>query len=128
VAPTTPDERIAEIAAVASGFIYYVCVTGVTGAREQVSTTIPRDVARIRKYSPLPVAVGFGISTPEQAADVARHADAVVVGSAIVSVIARHGDSAAMIAAVDQFARSLRAGISRENAPLLGPGQPMGSP
>jgi tryptophan synthase alpha chain len=111
VAPTTPDDRIREIAAAASGFIYYVCVTGVTGARAAVSETIPGDVARIKKYSDLPVAVGFGISTPAQAADVARHGDAVVVGSAIVSVIGRLGDTDEMVRSVGQFARDLRAGI-----------------
>jgi tryptophan synthase alpha chain len=111
VAPTTPDDRIAEIAQAARGFIYYVCVTGVTGARAQVSTTIPTDVARIKKFSPLPVAVGFGISTPEQAAEVAAHADGVVVGSAIVSLIGKLGDSPDMVSRAADFARSLRKGI-----------------
>ena len=111
VAPTTPDDRIAEIARVASGFIYYVCVTGVTGARAQVSTTIPRDVARIKQQSPLPVAVGFGISTPAQAAEVARTADAVVVGSALVGLIGREGGRPELAVTVEEFARSLRAGI-----------------
>lgn len=111
VAPTTPDDRIAEIVPAARGFIYYVSVTGVTGARDSLSTTIARDVARIKKHTDLPVAVGFGISAPEQAAEVARHADAVVVGSAIVSVIAKYGDSEETLKKVDQFARSLRAGI-----------------
>jgi len=110
VAPTTPDGRIEEIAAKARGFIYYVCVTGVTGAREAVSDTIPADVARIKKFSELPVAVGFGISTPEQAAEVAAHSDAVVVGSAIVSLIGRHGDSDQMVRAVSDFAGSLAKG------------------
>ncbi|HUT52048.1 MAG TPA: tryptophan synthase subunit alpha [bacterium] len=110
-APTTPDGRMAEIAAVASGFIYYVCVTGVTGERASVSTTIPRDVARIRKYSALPVAVGFGISTPEQAAAVAREADAVVVGSAIVRIVGEYGDSDEMVGKVREFVSALRRGI-----------------
>lgn len=111
VAPTTPDDRIAEIAAVASGFIYYVCVTGVTGARASMSTSIPRDVERIRKHSDLPVAVGFGISSPGQAAEVAGSADAVVVGSAIVKIVGELGDTDAMAARVEEFARSLRKGI-----------------
>jgi tryptophan synthase alpha chain len=111
VAPTTPDDRMAEVAAVASGFIYYVCVTGVTGERASVSTTIPRDVARIRKHSRLPVGVGFGIGTPEQAAAVAREADAVVVGSAIVRIVGKHGDSDQMVSKVREFVSALRRGI-----------------
>jgi tryptophan synthase alpha chain len=111
VAPTTPDDRMAEIAEVAGGFIYYVCVTGVTGERASVSLTIPRDVKRIKKHSDLPVAVGFGISTPDQAAEVAREADAVVVGSAIVSIIGKYGDTDEMVKKVDEFIRSLRKGI-----------------
>ncbi len=110
-APTTPDDRMAEIAAVAGGFIYYVCVTGVTGERAKVSTTISRDVGRIKKYSPLPVGVGFGISTPAQAAEVAREADAVVVGSAIVRIVGEYGDSDAMVEKVREFVAALRKGI-----------------
>lgn len=109
MAPTTPDDRIAEIVKAAAGFIYYVCVTGVTGARAAVSTTIARDVSRIKKYTSLPVAVGFGISTPEQAAEVAVHADAVVVGSAIVNVIGKYGNSPDLVKEVSRFARSLAA-------------------
>ena len=108
VAPTTPDDRIAEIAAVARGFIYYVSVTGVTGARAALSSTIAPDVARIKKYSALPVAAGFGISTPEQAAEAARAADGVVVGSAIVKMIGELGDTDEMVKRVRAFARSLR--------------------
>jgi tryptophan synthase alpha chain len=112
VAPTTPDDRLAEIAAVARGFIYYVCVTGVTGARAVVSETIPHDVARIKRISPLPVAVGFGISTAEQAAEVARHADGVVVGSAIVNLIGQGGNTEQMVRTVESFARELQKGIT----------------
>lgn len=111
VAPTTPDDRIAEIASVASGFLYYVCVTGVTGARDQVSATIPRDVSRIKKFSDLPVAVGFGISRPDQAAEVAHHADAVVVGSAIVNLVGKYGKSEQMIREVKTFAASLATAV-----------------
>jgi len=111
VAPTTPDERIAKICKSASGFIYYVAVTGVTGAREALSDAIPADVKRIRAHTGLPVAVGFGISTPEQAAQVAAHADAAVVGSAIVSLIGKHGDTDEMVAEVDRFVRALRKGL-----------------
>jgi tryptophan synthase alpha chain len=84
--PTSDDGRIALVAELGSGFIYYVSVTGVTGVRQSVAESLSENVAAIRKRIPLPVAVGFGISTPAQAADVARDADGVVVGSAIVKL------------------------------------------
>jgi tryptophan synthase alpha chain len=87
VAPTTPDSRLPRIAALASGFIYYVSREGVTGVREQLAGGIAEAVARIRAHTALPVAVGFGISTRAQVAQVAALADGVVVGSALVNVI-----------------------------------------
>ena len=113
VAPTTPDDRIAEIAAVARGFIYYVSVIGVTGARTALSASVAPDVARIRKYSSLPVAAGFGISTPAQAAQAARAADGVVVGSAIVSMVGQYGDTDEMVSRVAEFTRGLREAMDR---------------
>ena len=87
VAPTTPDSRLPKIAAAATGFIYYVSREGVTGVRDQLAGGIGEAVARIRTHSKLPVAVGFGISTRAQVAQVAALADGVVVGSALVNVI-----------------------------------------
>ena len=87
VAPTTTDNRLVAIAAQAQGFIYCVSITGVTGARQQVNTEIAALTRRVQAVSTLPVAVGFGVSTPEQAAVVAKQCDAVIVGSAIVKVI-----------------------------------------
>jgi tryptophan synthase alpha chain len=87
VAPTTPDARLPKIAAASTGFIYYVSREGVTGVREQLAGGIPKAVARIRRHTSLPVAVGFGISTRQQVSQVAEHADGVVVGSALVNVI-----------------------------------------
>jgi tryptophan synthase alpha chain len=87
VAPTTPDSRLPRIAAAATGFIYYVSREGVTGVRERLAGGIPEAVARIRAHTGLPVAVGFGISTRAQVAQVAALADGVVVGSALVNVI-----------------------------------------
>ncbi len=87
VAPTTPDDRIARIAASATGFIYYVSREGVTGVREEVAANIPEAVRRIKACTTKPVVVGFGISTREQVAQVAAHADGVVVGSALVNAI-----------------------------------------
>jgi tryptophan synthase alpha chain len=87
VAPTTPDSRLPRIAKAATGFIYYVSREGVTGVRDQLAGGIPEAMARIRACSPLPIAVGFGISNRSQVAQVAAHADGVVVGSALVNVI-----------------------------------------
>jgi tryptophan synthase alpha chain len=87
VAPTTPDSRLPRIAAAATGFIYYVSREGVTGVRDQLAGGIPEAVARIRRHTKLPVAVGFGVSSRDQVAQVAAHADGVVVGSALGNVI-----------------------------------------
>ena len=89
--PTSDNERMKITAKKASGFIYFVSVAGVTGARSSVSNDIEGTVKKIRSFSNLPVAVGFGISTPEQAAKVGACADGVVVGSAIVNIIAASG-------------------------------------
>ena len=91
IAPTTPPERMARIAGTAKGFIYYVSREGVTGAREGVAASLSQQVKELRKVTSLPIAVGFGISTPDQAREVAQEADAVVVGSAIVAQVAEHG-------------------------------------
>ena len=87
VAPTSTDERLQMVAERASGFIYAVSRAGVTGARDEMSAEAEKLVHRVRQFSDLPVAVGFGISKPEHVADVWRYADAAVVGSAIVSEI-----------------------------------------
>jgi tryptophan synthase alpha chain len=107
VAPTTPPERIGTIAKTAKGFIYYVSREGVTGVRETIASSLGKQVAQLRGFSPLPIAVGFGISNPEQAREVARHADAVVVGSAIVDLIAKYGESSGSIEEAVAFAHSL---------------------
>lgn len=111
IAPTTPADRMKKIAKNAKGFLYYVSREGVTGARDSVSTSLPEKIAELRNVSDLPIAVGFGISNPEQARDVAQHADAVVVGSAIVDLIAKHGDKPEMVEKVGVFARDLAKAI-----------------
>lgn len=92
IAPTTGEARIARICENAGGFIYYVSFKGVTGSASLDTSTLAAHVEHIRAASALPVAVGFGIRTPDNAADVSRVADAVVVGSALVTRIAEHGD------------------------------------
>lgn len=88
VAPTTTDARLPLVLGRASGFVYYVSITGITGTRSASSSDVGQAVKRIRRHTPLPVAVGFGIREPKQAAAIARVADAAVVGSALVSAVA----------------------------------------
>jgi tryptophan synthase alpha chain len=107
VAPTTPDDRIEFIVKRGTGFIYYVSREGVTGMQTKVSDTIGPMTAKIRAHTELPIAVGFGISTPEQAKAVAASAEAVVAGSAIVSRIAEHGKDADLVPRVAEFVKSL---------------------
>ena len=106
VAPTSTDDRLKLIAERASGFIYAVSRAGVTGAREEMSAEAENLVNRLRKFSTLPVAVGFGIAKPEHVADVCRYADAAVVGSAIVREIEEAGP-ADVVTRVGEFVRRL---------------------
>jgi len=107
VAPTTTDERLAKIGSTARGFIYAVSRAGVTGARADTSAEAEKLVTRVRKFTDLPVAVGFGISTAQQVRDVWRYADAAVVGSAIVSEIEKHTDTADLPEHIKSFVSSI---------------------
>lgn len=107
--PTTSDQRLKQIARQARGFIYAVSRAGVTGARDEMTRDAEALVKRVRSVSDLPVAVGFGISTPEQVRQVWGFADAAVVGSAIVSQIEKLADSSDLVGRVGEFVRSLRA-------------------
>ena len=107
VAPTSTDDRLKLVAERASGFIYAVSRAGVTGTRETVSAEAEKLTNRLRKFSDLPVAVGFGISNSEQVADVHRYADAVVVGSAIVAEMERLGDSPDLVGRIGAFVTGL---------------------
>jgi len=113
IAPTTPPERIALIAKAARGFIYYVSREGVTGARDSVAQSLGEKLAEIRRHTGLPIAVGFGISNPEQAATVARVADAVVVGSAIVDLIGKIGDRDDLADRVGKFVAPIVSAICK---------------
>jgi tryptophan synthase alpha chain len=115
VAPTSTDERLQMVAERAGGFIYAVSRAGITGAREEMSLEAEKLVSRVRRFSDLPVAVGFGISKPDQVADVWRYADAAVVGSAIVGEIEKAALSGEVVSRVGQFVRELIAArTSRE--------------
>jgi len=107
VAPTSTDARLQSVAARASGFIYAVSRAGITGAQAEVSTAAERLVRRVRATTDLPVAVGFGISTRAQVAEVWRYADAAVVGSALVAEIERRAGTPDLVAQIGAFARSL---------------------
>jgi tryptophan synthase alpha chain len=108
LAPTTPLERAHKIAASATGFLYYVAVTGVTGARAALSAELAGKVRALRGITDLPIGVGFGISTPDQAREVAAFADAVVVGSVISQLIENHAASASLVQVVGDFAAALK--------------------
>jgi len=107
VAPTSTDERLKIVAEHAGGFVYAVSRAGVTGTRETVSAEAEKLVTRMRRFTSLPIAVGFGISNVEQVRDVQRYADAVVVGSAIVAEMERLDGAADLAQQIGEFARAL---------------------
>jgi tryptophan synthase alpha chain len=110
VAPTTPAARMAEIGRNGSGFVYLISRLGVTGAKDSIAGDLPETVARLRGVTSLPICVGFGISTPDQAALVGEMADGVVVGSAVVKLAEASVDAALTLV------RDLRAGLDSEGA------------
>jgi len=111
VAPSTSDARLAQVTAKCSGFVYVASVMGVTGARTSVSTGAADLVARVRKTTSLPVAVGLGVSTREQAKGVAAYADGVIVGSAFIKAIQDAPDEESGLAAVTELAAELSKGV-----------------
>jgi len=107
--PTSDPGRMRLVSARGKGFIYFVSLTGVTGARESLSRKIPSYVRKVRKYTGLPVGVGFGISTPRQAREVSLSSDAVIVGSAIINVISENSDDRGrLLREVGSFVKSLK--------------------
>ena len=114
LAPTTPRERAARLAASGEGYLYYVSMTGVTGSRAVEAAAIEGSVLALKGRSPVPVAVGFGIATPADVEAVGRFADAVVVGSALVRVIETWGSSPQVIPQVTAFVRSLKDALRKK--------------
>jgi len=112
LAPTSPDERMESIARNAKGFIYLVSVTGVTGARTAISDGLGDLIQRVRDHTSVPVCVGFGIGTPEQAKQVGQLADGVIVGSACVKLI---GSSEKPVETARQFAAEFRSALKKES-------------
>lgn len=113
IAPTTSPERAARIVADAEGFVYCITVKGVTGARAELPENLAEHLEELRAASPVPVVAGFGVSTPEMAALVARHADGVVVGSALVRTIHAADDWQQGVEDAGRFVAELRAGLDR---------------
>ena len=113
LSPTTTDARIRQAAAWGRGFLYGISRPGVTGARAEVASGARALVERIRAVTTLPVAVGFGLSRPEHVRQVGEWADAAVVGSALVDLIAREADSPELVATVERFVGRLKRGESR---------------
>lgn len=112
LAPTSTDDRIKLVCRLSQGFVYYVSLTGVTGARTGVQTSVQESLRRIKEETDKPVAVGFGISTPDQAAQVAQWgADGVIVGSALVKVIEQNIGSPELITEAIAFVRALKQGV-----------------
>jgi tryptophan synthase alpha chain len=109
VAPTSTDERIEIVSRLSTGFIYAVSRTGVTGARADIPEELPQLVARVKARTSAPVCVGFGVSRPEHVRRIGAFADGVVVGSALVDVIGRSGNSSGLAGAVRDFAADLKA-------------------
>ncbi len=114
--PTTDDKRLPKVLTNTSGFVYYVSIMGITGTRSAAATDVEAAVARLKQHTDLPIAVGFGIKTPEQAGEIARAADAAVVGSALVAKIAENldGDAKArpgLAKAVLNFVADLAGGV-----------------
>lgn len=107
-APTSTDTRLARIAEAASGFIYCVSTTGVTGARASLRGDLPEFIARLRRHTKLPLAVGFGVSTAEQADQVAGYADGVIIGSALVDMVARSANLEDALAGIGRMLYQVR--------------------
>jgi tryptophan synthase alpha chain len=116
VAPTSPDERLERIAAVSQGFIYAISRTGITGAQKTLTNEAEQLVRRLRRFTKLPIAVGFGISSPEHFAAVGEFADAAVVGSALVATIEQAGPKHAA-SSIARFIQGLRGAIEEPAVP-----------
>jgi tryptophan synthase alpha chain len=117
-APTSPDARLERICAVSHGFVYAISRTGITGAQKSLTSDAEELVRRLRRFTQLPIAVGFGISSPEQFAAVGEFADAAVVGSALVATIEQAGPKHAA-SSIARFIQGLRGGVREPAVPAL---------
>ncbi|MFM9096595.1 MAG: tryptophan synthase subunit alpha, partial [Actinomycetes bacterium] len=113
VAPSTSEERLKLVSSKVTGFVYAASLMGVTGTRNQISQSAETLVTRLRKVTDLPVAVGLGVSTPEQAKQVAKYADGVIVGSAFIKLILQTKDLSKSVGAIGQLAKDLARSMHR---------------
>jgi tryptophan synthase alpha chain len=111
ISPTSSPERMKRTAKASSGFIYYVSLTGVTGTRKTLSFDLGNKIKQIKRLTSIPVAVGFGISTPVQAKEIARQADGIIVGSAIIDIIKKSKNTKEAVLKTGKFVQSLRKAI-----------------
>jgi tryptophan synthase alpha chain len=117
IAPTTNTERARMVASHASGFLYYISITGVTGTAKPQVEEVKKDVERIRKVTALPLVVGFGISTPQQASEIAPYADGIVIGSAVMRMIKENCDRFDVVSHVAHYARQMKEATSAPLSP-----------
>lgn len=108
IAPTTDNVRIQKIAKNATGFLYYISITGVTGTAKPVISNITSDVARIKSATSLPLVIGFGISTPAQAADISSYADGIVIGSAFVDLLEKNSGNSNLVDIASLFIQEMK--------------------
>ena len=111
IAPTSGEERIGKISKHAAGFLYYISITGVTGTKKPLLGDIKRDMEMIRRITPLPVVVGFGISTPRQCAEIAPYADGIVIGSAFVRMIEENSGKDNLVPLISRYAADIKASL-----------------
>ncbi len=111
IAPTSPEKRIKMIANLSKGFIYYVSLTGVTGAREKLPKTIRLSLNRIRKFTKRPICVGFGIAKPEQAREIGNYSDGIIIGSALLNIIEKYKNKRGLIKEVERFVSEIKSAL-----------------
>jgi len=116
IAPTTSDERIRKISKHATGFLYYISITGVTGTKKPLLDDIKMDMKRIRRITTLPVVVGFGISTPQQSAQIAPYADGLVIGSAFVRMIEENSGEDNLVHIVSRYAADIKKSLTNQES------------
>ncbi|MCK4244617.1 MAG: tryptophan synthase subunit alpha [Candidatus Omnitrophica bacterium] len=108
IAPTSPEKRIKMISNKSKGFIYYVSLTGVTGAREKLPKTIRLSLNKIRKFTKRPICVGFGISKPFQAREIGKYSDGIIIGSALLNIVEKYKNKRGLIKKVEKFASEIK--------------------
>ncbi|MDI6777193.1 MAG: tryptophan synthase subunit alpha [Syntrophales bacterium] len=118
IAPTSGEERIGKISKHATGFLYYISITGVTGTKKPLLDDIKRNMERIRGITPLPVVVGFGISTPQQSAEIAPYADGIVIGSAFVRMIEENSGKDNLIPLISRYAVDIKKSLVNQETEI----------